>query len=413
MPDWRNAIDSWIDSHVERIRDIRRHLHAHPEPSREEYQTTRFLAERLSETGVPFSIVPSRRGILAGSLDDVSGPLVAIRADVDALRIADAKDVSYRSTLDGVMHACGHDAHAAMCLGASEALWACREVLPTSCSWRAIFQPAEEVGEGAHEMVAAGAMEGVKAVAALHVDPERPVGRVGCRARELTAFCHDLEVVVRGVGGHAARPHLARDPLLAASQFLATVYQAIPRNVDSREPTVVTFGSSRAGSSGNVIPEEVVLRGTIRTLSRASSQRVAERLKQVADGLGAATETRFQVSLNHATDGVFNDPAVTEVCTRAAREVVGPDKLDEIRLPSMGGEDFSGYLAHAPGCLMRLGVADPEGPTHHLHSPAFDIDEAALALGARILARAVVLMALKFGRPASPGTDAWDLRADS
>lgn len=400
MPDWRPALDRYIDSRADRIRDVRRHLHAHPEPSREEYQTTRFLADRLEEAGVPFSVVPSRRGILAGTLD-ASRPLVAFRADVDALPIADAKDVPYRSTRDGVMHACGHDAHAAMALAAAEALWACRDALPGPVPWRAVFQPAEEVGEGAREMVAAGAMEGVKAVAALHVDPERTVGRVGCRARELTAFCHDLGVVVRGVGGHAARPHLARDPLLAAAQFLTAVYQLIPRNVDARDPTVVTFGMARAGASCNVIPEEVSLRGTIRTLSRQSSQRVAERLQQIARGIGEATETRFELRLSNSTDGVFNDPAVTAVCARAAGEVVGPGNLDEIRLPSMGGEDFSGYLAEAPGCLLRLGVGGEGAPAHHLHSPSFDVDERALALGAKILARSAVLMALDFAPPAS------------
>lgn len=395
MTDWRLALDRHIESRAERLRDVRRHLHAHPEPSREEYQTTRFLADRLEEAGVPFSVVPSRRGLLAGTLN-ADRPLVAFRADVDALRIADAKDVPYRSTRDGVMHACGHDAHASMALGAVEALWACREVVPALAAWRAVFQPAEEVGEGAREMVAAGAMEGVKAVAALHVDPERAVGRVGCRPRELTAFCHDLDVVVRGVGGHAARPHLSRDPLLAAAQFVTTVYQQVPRNVDARDPTVVTFGMIRAGEGCNVIPEEVSLRGTIRTLSRQASQRVAERLQQIARGLGEATETRFELTLSNSTDGVFNDPAVTATCTRAAVEVVGPGNLDEIRLPSMGGEDFSGYLDRAPGCLLRLGVAAEGRRAHHLHSPSFDLDERALALGAKILARSAVLMALDF-----------------
>lgn len=392
MTDWRAALDLRIDSQADRLRKVRRHLHANPERSREEFQTTRFLAERLAESGVPFTIIPSRRGLLAGALNSEDVSLVAFRADLDALPIPDAKDVPYRSTRDGLMHACGHDAHAAMALGAAEALWECRALLPVNRAWRAVFQPAEEVGEGAYEMVAAGAMEGVKAIIALHVDPERPVGRVGCRDRELTAFCHELVVVVRGVGGHAARPQLARDPLLAAAQFVTTVYQSIPRSVDARDPTVVTFGSIQAGSGSNVIPEEVVLTGTIRTLSRPASQRVAERLRQIADGLGAATETCFEVSLKNSTDGVYNDPEVAAVCRRAAAEIVGADSLDEIRLPSMGGEDFSGYLTQAPGCLLRLGTAGSEGPVHHLHSPAFDIDEHALTLGAKILARSAVLM---------------------
>ncbi|WP_337176438.1 amidohydrolase [Paludisphaera sp.] len=395
MSDWRLILDRHIESRAGRIRDVRRHLHAHPEPSREEYRTTRFLADRLEESGVPCSVVPSGRGLLAGALD-ADRPLVAFRADMDALPIADAKDAPYRSTREGVMHACGHDAHAAMALGAAEALWAARDALPTPVRWRAVFQPSEEVGEGAREMVAAGAMGGVKAIAALHVDTDRPVGRVGWRARELTAFCQDLGVAVRGSGGHAARPHLSRDPLQAAAQFITSVYQLIPRGIDSRDPTVVTFGMIRAGSGGNVIPTEATLGGTIRTLSRQASQRVAERLQQIARGIGEATETRFELTLGNRTDGVFNDPSLTAVCARAAGEVVGVDGLDEIRLPSMGGEDFAAYLEEAPGCLLRLGVAGGGGPTHHLHSPSFDIDERALALGARILARSAVLMALEF-----------------
>jgi len=393
MTDWRTAVDSWIDSHAEELRSIRRHLHSHPEPSREEYQTTRFLASKLEDAGVPHTLIPSRRGILAGALEADGEPLAALRADVDALRIDDAKEVDYRSRQDGVMHACGHDAHAAMALGATLALWNCREVVPGPSTWRALFQPAEEVGEGAYEMVAAGAMEGVGAVLALHVDPERPTGRVGCRVGPLTAFCHDLRVVIQGVGGHAARPHLARDPILAASQFVSAVYQLVPRSVDSRDPTVVTIGSIQGGTGGNVIPEEVVLRGTIRTLSRASSQRAAERIHQIAEGIGTATETTFAVELGNSTDGVINDPGVTRSCLRAAGEVVGPENLEEILLPSMGGEDFSAYLTKAPGCMLRLGVALEGKPCHHLHSPHFDIDERALTLGAKILARGVLMTA--------------------
>jgi amidohydrolase len=398
MTDWRAAVDSWIDSHADELRSIRRHLHAHPEPSREEYQTIQFLADRLDRDRVPHAQTPSRRGMLAGALEADGPPLAAFRADVDALRITDAKEVEYRSQRDGVMHACGHDAHATMALGATLALWKCRELLPGPVAWRAVFQPAEEVGEGALEMVAAGAMDGVGAIMALHVDSDRPTGRVGYRVGPLTAFCHEIDVVIRGVGGHGARPYEARDPIVAASQFVSAVYQLVPRSIDARDPTVVTFGSIQGGESANIVPERVALRGTIRTLSRASSQRVAERIQQIAEGIAAATDTTFDVNLGFSTDGVVNDPDVTATCVRAAGEVVGPENLDPIPLPSMGGEDFSGYLTAAPGCLLRLGVARQGEPRHHLHSPHFDIDERALALGAKLLARGAVLMAADLGR---------------
>ncbi len=401
MTDWRAAVDSWIDSQADELRSIRRHLHAHPEPSREEYETIQFLASRLRDEDVPHALTPSRRGILAGALEVDGPPLAAFRADVDALRISDAKDVAYRSQRDGVMHACGHDAHATMALGATLALWRCRELLPAPIAWRAIFQPAEEVGEGALEMVAAGAMKGVGAVLALHVDSDRPTGRVGYRVGPLTAFCQELDVVVRGVGGHGARPYEARDPIVAAAQFVSAVYQLIPRSVDARDPTVVTFGSIQGGESANIVPDQVVLQGTIRTLSRVGSQRVAERIQRIARGIAAATETTFDVHLGFSTDGVVNDPEITAVCLRAAGEVVGPENLDLIPLPSMGGEDFSGYLTEAPGCLLRLGVAQEGQPRHHLHSPYFDVDEGALILGAKLLARGAVLTAAELdrGRP--------------
>jgi amidohydrolase len=399
MTDWRAAVDSWIDSHADELRSIRRRLHAHPEPSREEYQTTRFLAARLEADGVPHVLAPSRRGIIAGALQDDGPPLAAFRADVDALRMTDAKEVEYRSHQDGVMHACGHDAHATMALGAALALWRCRDLTPGPIAWRAIFQPAEEVGEGALEMVAAGAMEGVKAVLALHVDTDRPTGKIGYRIGPLTAFCHDVRVTIRGAGGHAARPHETCDPILGASQFVSAVYQLVPRSIDARDPTVVTFGSIQGGESANVVPEEVVLKGTIRTLSRASSQHVVKRLQQIAEGIAAATETTFEVYLGNTTDGVVNDPVVTGVCLRAAAEVVGQGGLEPIPLPSMGGEDFSGYLTRAPGCLLRLGVAEEGKPRHHLHSPYFDIDEHALMVGAKVLARGAILTAALLADP--------------
>ncbi|MDR3634999.1 MAG: amidohydrolase [Isosphaeraceae bacterium] len=392
MADWRELIDGFLEENAEMLGATRRHLHSHPEPSREEFETAAYLARRLEQAGVPHRVVPSGRGVIAEPFPQDPSARVAIRADIDALRLQDAKDVPYRSTRDGVMHACGHDAHATMALAASLALWHCRERLPWSVPWRAIFQPAEELGEGALEMIADGAVEGVRAIVALHVDPEAPVGRVGQKAGPLTAFCQELEVDIQGRGGHAARPHQAIDPIAVAVQFVSSVYQFIPRAIDARDPVVVTFGSIRGGANANVIPENVVLLGTIRALSQASATRVGERVRRIAQGLSEATGAAVEVILRRGLDGVVNDPAVTATCVRAAGEVVGPDQVDSIALPSMGGEDFAGYLAHAPGCLLRLGVARDGQPRHLLHSPHFDIDERALIIGAKLLARCAVLL---------------------
>ncbi len=392
MRHWRDAVDSYIDSNVERWCSLRRYLHAHPEPSREEYETTRLLAHEFGESGLHVRIVPSGRGLIAEPEGQDDRPRVAIRADIDALPIADAKTVPYRSSREGVMHACGHDAHATMALTAALALWECREALPEEVSWRSIFQPAEEVSEGALEMVEAGAVDNVRAIVALHVDPELSVGRIAQRIGVLTACCQELQIVIRGVGGHAARPHLAVDPIAVAAQLVSMVYQVVPRSVDSRDPCVVTFGCIRGGAGANVIPDEVELLGTIRTLSDRAAAQVEERITQIARGLSAATRATIDVAFRRGTQAVVNDAEVTAICVHAAEEVVGAANVEEIRLPSMGGEDFSGYLKHVPGCLLRLGVASLDRPRHALHSPHFDIDEAALTVGAELLAQSAVLL---------------------
>jgi amidohydrolase len=246
-------------------------------------------------------------------------------------------------------------------------------------------------------MIAAGAVENVAAAVALHVDPERAVGRTGFRIGTLTAYCDEIDVTLRGTGGHAARPHHAVDPIAAAAQFVSAVYQFVPRSLDSRDPAVVTFGLIHGGSTQNVIPEQVRLRGTARTLSAHAVSTVERRIEEIARGIATATGATVEVGFKRGPDAVVNDAGVTRVCTDAAAEVVGSDGIETIAVPSMGGEDFADYLAHVPGCLFRLGVAADGSVAHPLHSPRFDVDERALLIGARIMARAVVLLATPRG----------------
>jgi len=392
MIDWRQKIDDEIAHLSSDLVKIRRYLHSHPDPSREEQATAHFVGERLSAAGLEVKSVLGGRGLIAHSTTENPHPCIALRADMDALWIQDRKEVSYRSTRDGVMHACGHDAHTAIVMGAALALHRCELDLPFPISWRAIFQPAEEVGEGAREMVEAGAVEGVDSILALHVAPDLPTGSLALRDGVMTAYCQAVQVTIRGLGGHGARPHLAHDPIAAAAQFLNLVYQSIPRFHNAHDPVVVSFGSIHGGNSPNVIPDLVQLNGTIRTLGSHSAEKVRERLSQIASGVTQTSHCPFEVTFDAATDAVENDPRVSKVCRTAAAEVVGPDQVKEIPVPSMGGEDFSGYLKRVPGCLLRLGVAgDSTWPL--LHSPHFDIDETAIALGARVLARSLVLLA--------------------
>jgi len=388
-----------IDAHIDRMEPwliaLRRQLHAHPEPSLEEFRTTEAIAEQLERHGVPYRVARSGRGIIAGpGRRNPERPLIAIRGDIDALHMEDDKpDVSYRSTRPGVMHGCGHDAHASMALAAALALHETQNDFPGGLSWRAIFQPAEEIGAGAWEMIREGAMEDVAAIVALHVDPDREVGRVGHRPGILTADARDLRVEVRGQGAHAARPHQAIDPVLAACQFVTTAYQALTRTIDTRQEAVLTFGSIRAGEACNVIPDRAELLGTLRTLDQDVRDRALAMLETVARGVATATGTAIQVTVIRGTDALINDPTADAALVKAARELLGPHRVETIAQPSLGGEDFSGYLSLAPGAMMRLGVASGPG-WPPLHSPRFDIDERALAIGAKLLARAAVLLSI-------------------
>lgn len=393
MIDWRAEIDASLDARVDFLREFRRRLHAHPEPSREEVQTTRAIAGVLAEAGVPFRLPPSGRGVVADSPVEGEPRRVALRADIDALRLQDEKDVPYRSSRDGLTHACGHDAHTTMLLGAVLALHALAPKMPRPLPWRALFQPSEETAEGAHELIADGVMEGVRAIVALHVDPSLEVGHVARRQGAMTACCMEFHVRVQGKGGHAARPHQVIDPIAAAVQFVSLVHQNVPRAIDARNPVVLSFGAISGGMAANVIPDRVILKGTIRTLGRAITDAVRDRMQAVAKGVEAATGAALEFTFLPGPDAVVNHPDVTEIVSHAAAEVVGPEGVAELPRPSMGGEDFAAYLSYAPGCLLRLGVA-PHGASAWppLHSPLFDIDERALVLGAKILARSAVLL---------------------
>ena len=391
--DWRSSLDAAIDAHRARLGELRRLLHAHPEPSGEETETTKHLASVLESASLTTRVTAPGTGLVAEPRNQGSARRVAFRADIDALRVPDEKDVAYRSLRSGVTHACGHDAHATIAVGAALALVAVRDALPWPAPWRAIFQPAEETSTGARLMVAEGAVENVSAIVGLHVDPERRLGRTGFARGVLTAYCNEVDVVVRGVGGHAARPHHAADPVLAAVELVSSAYRALPRAIDSRDPAVLTFGSIHGGEARNVIPEEVRLAGTSRTHSAAVRDAIQRRLKEVAAGVAAATGTRIELTFRHGPDAIVNDPAVTERCEQAVSELLGADAVERITVPSLGGEDFAEYLAAVPGCFFRLGTAT--GPTTPplLHSGRFDLEDEVLVLGAKLIARSVVALA--------------------
>lgn len=389
---WFDAIDEAIDERFARMIEVRRWLHAHPEPSGQEVATTRFLEELLIQEGLHPRAGSDGRGLLCDGTDRTDLPMIALRADVDALRIHDGKQVPYRSQNPGIMHACGHDAHSAILFGTVSALRHLQRTgrLAWPIRYRAIFQPAEETCEGAQQMIAAGALEGVSAIVALHVDPTREVGHIGIRTGVLTANCDEMRIVIRGRGGHAARPHETSDPIAAAAQLINSLYLHIPRVTDSQEAVVVTIGQVHGGDNANVIPEEVELRGTIRSLDRAVRQHTMDHVRRLAFGVGQMTLTKITVDFGLGCNSVCNDADIADLLRSSGKHVLGEAGVLEIARPSMGSEDFAFYLDRVPGAMLRLGCVSQRSGRASLHTPDFDIDEEALRIGAKVMARAVV-----------------------
>ncbi len=394
MLDWQTELDQTVDHYFETMVAVRRRLHMHPELSGQEHQTSLYLYQLLGDQGLDVQMGPEGRGLVAQSHHEAA-PRVALRADIDALRIADQKQVPYRSQRPGLMHACGHDGHTAVVVGAALALERMRAEakLPWPVPWRAIFQPSEETATGAQEMIAAGALEGIEAIFAAHVDPTREVGHLGLRPGILTAGCDAMRLTIYGQGGHAARPHEARDPIAAAAQLISTLYLFVPRANDSQDAVVVTIGQILGGENPNVIPERVELRGTLRTLDRQVRQRTVEHIQQLARGIGETSGTRIEVAFDGGMPGVENNAQLVQLLHQAGASVVGEENLDRVQRPSMGSEDFAAYLEHVPGAMFRLGCASPRVGNAGLHTPTFDLDEQALAIGAKVLAKAAVLWA--------------------
>ncbi len=390
--DWRRAIDDAVDGAAARIVALRRHLHAHPEPSGEELQTSLHLYQLFDESGLSVKMGPEGCGVVVESRNGKAPRRIAVRADIDALRIEDQKESPYRSTVPQVMHACGHDAHTATVFGALVALDTldARGAMPWPVSWRGIFQPAEELGVGAKAMIGAEALKDIGAILALHVDPSRRAGTIGVRSGALTASCDDMRITVIGRGGHAARPHESNDPIAAAAELVSTIYQFVPRATDSQDAVVVSFGQIHGGQNSNVIPEEVVLEGTLRTLNRDVREKTIAHIRMLAEGIEKVTGTRLDVSFRGGSPSVWNDERLTALVAANASDVLGAENVHSMSRPSMGSEDFAFYLEHVPGTMFRLGAAGETVPWPGLHTPTFDIDERCLTVGAKILARSVV-----------------------
>lgn len=369
-----------------RLIEIRRHIHSHPELSAQEFQTAAFVAGVLSSNGVHVREGVGKTGVIGevkGSGSDRR--LLAIRADMDALPIQERTGLEYASKQAGIMHACGHDVHTTVGLGVAMVLSQLADELPGDV--RLLFQPAEEIAQGASWMVEDGVMENVNAILSLHVFPSIPAGTVGIRYGALTAAADDLEIIIVGESGHGARPHEAIDAIWIAAQVITTLQQAISRTQNPLRPVVLSIGKISGGRAPNVIADQVKLLGTVRSLHPETRANLPSWISNIVANVCETYGAQYEVNYRPGTPGVQNDLALSQLLQTAAEEAWGSDRVQVLTEPSLGAEDFSMYLEHAPGSMIRLGVGYGDRAINYpLHHPQFEVNESAIITGVVTLA---------------------------
>ena len=375
--------DAWLRSAGDELVAVRRDLHAHPELGRQEHRTTALLNDRLEAAGLSPKLLSSGTGLVCDVGGD-TGPVVVLRADIDALPLDDEKLVPYRSTNAGVCHACGHDVHTAAVLGAGLALAEAADSLEGRV--RLVFQPAEELMPGgALDVLADGWLEGVSSVFGLHCDPALEVGRVGLKSGAITAAADVLQVRLTGPGGHTSRPHNTVDLVHVLSTVATGLPDALGRLVDPRAGLCLVWGHVSAGTAHNAIPRTGVLKGTLRVLDKSAWHGAPAMVSRIVDGLVAPYGAHAEVTYERGVPPVVNEPSATALMAAAVRSALGTGSAVPT-LQSLGGEDFAWYLDHVPGSMARLGVKPPgqERP-HDLPQGSFDVDQAALPVAVRVL----------------------------
>src|SRR5215204_5102943 len=376
----------------EQIVSLRRNLHQYPELSGEEHTTSETVQGKLEAHGISFTTGYAETGVLGVVEGGRPGKTVALRADIDALPIQEENDHSFVSKVDGVMHACGHDAHTAMLVGAGWLLDEIREELPGRVLL--LFQPAEEASPtgGARRMMKEGVFREHRphAIFAQHVWPELPAGQVGVRRGAMTGASDRFKVTIEGEGGHASKPHQTIDAIVVANQVINSLQTVVSRDVDPLRSAVLTIGKIRAGTRYNAIAQKATLEGTIRTFGAHTKETVRGRFYSVVGGVAGSMEASANIRYWGGYPATVNTPEWAERVRKPAEELLGPDATPEIE-PSLGGEDFGRFLLDYPGAYFRLGTATSEAKEKkRLHDSRFDIDEAALQPGTELLAQLAV-----------------------
>lgn len=377
---------------------FRRDLHMHPELGHQEFRTTAAIKARLERAGLRPRVLDRGTGLICDihprSADAWDGvrPILALRADIDALPIPDTKNVSYRSTVPDRAHACGHDVHTTVVLGAGLVLAELAREGRLPHSVRLVFQPAEEVlPGGASDAIECGALDGVGRILAVHCDPKVDAGKIGLRTGPITSACDRIEVTLQGSGGHTARPHLTTDLVTAAAKVATEVPALLARRIDTRSGLALTWGRIEAGHTANVIPQRAELSGTVRCLDLPGWRRAHEMVPGAIEEIAALYQAKPEVEYVRGVPPVVNEPATTSLLRDSMVARFGADSVEPTE-QSLGGEDFSWYLEQVPGAMARLGVRTPGDPVaHDIHQGDFDVDESAIAVGVDLFTAAALL----------------------
>jgi amidohydrolase len=368
-----------------KVIENRRHIHKNPELGGKEFKTAKFIESKLNELKIPYKRV-SGTGVVGIIKGKFSGKTIALRADIDALGVCECNDIDYKSVNPGVMHACGHDAHTAIMLGAAELLSMKKNELKGNVKF--IFQPNEENSNGAKAMIKAGVLKNpdVDFILGTHVSPWIKSGKIGLKYGVMMSAVDQIKIEIKGAIAHGAYPHKGKDALVAASVFVNMVQSIISREIDPREDAVITFGKIKGGDAYNVISKNVTLLGTVRSFNKEIRKLIKASILKKIKALEIAYGVRCKVDYVSMGNALINTPKITEACIKTAKEFYGKRNVEILQKPSMGGEDFSEYLNDVPGNFVYIGTSKDKDTSYPWHHSNFNVDETALPKASKYIA---------------------------